>query len=74
MKNMGTMVKSALGVQEVNGVITHKNIEVPVVGPKAQQVTIDKATALSSFRITLEQAHPGELFDIYRHKLVTLHF
>lgn len=60
MKNVGTLVKSTLGIQTINGVLTQKDVEVPLLGPKARRSTVDKVGALSSLRISVQQARPGE--------------
>jgi hypothetical protein len=58
--NVGTLVKSTLGKQTVNGVLTQKDIEVPALGPNARCATVDKFGVLSSLRINIQQARPGE--------------
>ena len=60
MINVGTLVKSALGKQTVNGVLTQTEVEVPPLGPKPRKATIDKFGVLSSLRIGVQQARPGE--------------
>jgi hypothetical protein len=61
MLNAGTLVKSVLGKQTVNGVLTQKEIEVPTLGPNPRRATIDKFGVLSSLRINIQQARPGEI-------------
>jgi hypothetical protein len=61
MKNVGTLVKSALGRQTVNGVLTQAEVEVPTLGPNARRATVDKFGVLSSLRISIQQARPGKL-------------
>lgn len=60
MMNVGTLVKSTLGKQTVNGVLTQKEIDVPALGPNARRATVDKFGVLSSLRINIQQARPGE--------------
>lgn len=71
MINVGTLVKSTLGKQTVNGVLTQKDIEVPVLGPNARRATMDKVGVLSSLRINIQQARPGECNG---HRTVTVMF
>src|ERR1700683_2815855 len=62
MINVGTLVKSTLGKQTVNGVLTQAEVEVPTLGPNAHHATVDKFGVLSSLRIAIQQARPGELY------------
>jgi hypothetical protein len=61
MINVGTLVKSALGKQTVNGVLTQTEVEVPTLASNAHKVTVNKFGVLSSLRIGVQQACPGEL-------------
>lgn len=61
MINVGTLVKSALGKQTVNGVLTQTEVDIPPLGPNPRKATIDKFGVLSSLRIGVQQARPGEL-------------
>ena len=63
MMNVGTLVKSTLGKQTVNGVLTQKDIKVPALGPNARRATVDKFGVLSSLRINIQQARPGKCND-----------
>jgi hypothetical protein len=65
MINVGTLVKSALGKQTVNGVLNQMEVEVPSLGPNPRKATVDKFGVLSSLRIGVQQARPGKL-DILR--------
>jgi hypothetical protein len=60
MINVGTLVKSALGIQTTNGVLNQAEVEVKPLGPKPRGATIDKFGVLSSLRIGIQQARPGE--------------
>ena len=60
MLNAGTLVKSTLGKQTVNGVLTQTDVEVPTLGPNPHKATVDKFGVLSSLRIEVQQARPGE--------------
>ena len=65
MINVGTLVKSALGKQTVNGVLNQMEVEVPSLGPNPRKATVDKFGVLSSLRIGVQQARPRKL-DILR--------
>jgi hypothetical protein len=73
MINVGTLVKSTLGKQTINGVLTQAEVEVPALGPNARRATVDKFGVLSSLRIGIQQACPGEV-DILRQTLCAKDF
>jgi len=53
MRNVGTLVKSTLGRQTVNGVLTQSEVELPTLAPNARHATVEKFGVLSSLRISI---------------------
>jgi hypothetical protein len=60
MKNIGTLVKSSLGLHVTNGVLNQPEIIIDPLGKNPRAATIDKFGAQSSLRISIQQARPSQ--------------